>query len=284
MNGQIAVDQSAEVAPKKVPTRSVPRGEIAIPRIATGKAPLNMAWCWIPGGPFAMGSNDRKNEHPIHEVNTEGFWLACYPVTNAQYRLFVEANGYTEQRWWSREGWGWRQTSKFTEPGYWTDKKWDGDSQPVVGISWYEAEAYCRWAAEVTGEPIRLPTEAEWEKAARGTDKRKYPWGDIEPDAKLCNFQRNVGQTTAVDRYSPAGDSPYGCVDMAGNVWEWTDSWYQAYPGSSYKSAAFGGTHRVLRGGSWYGSANDVRTSNRSREAPDFRINDVGFRCASTAF
>ena len=231
-----------------------------------------------------MGSNDYDREKPIHEVHVDGFWLARYPVTNAQYKLFMEARGYDQQKWWTAEGWQARQNGKWTEPRYWGDAKWNGGQQPVVGVSWYEAVAFCAWAAEATGEKVRLPTEAEWEKGARGTDGRTFPWGDAEPNEKLCNFDPNVGQTTPVGRYSPQGDSPYGCADMAGNVWDWTADWFQPYPGNSKPDDDYGEKYRVVRGGSWLNYRDYARCANRGRVAPDFRNSLVGFRCASTAF
>ncbi|MEI2610513.1 MAG: SUMF1/EgtB/PvdO family nonheme iron enzyme [Candidatus Promineifilaceae bacterium] len=191
------------------------------------------------------------DEKPIHEVSVDGFWLARYPVTNEQYGQFIKAGGYKEKRWWMDAGWQAQQEGKWVEPRFWGDAKWNGSQQPVVGVSWYEAMAFCAWAAEVTGERIRLPTEAEWEKAARDPDGRPFPWGEAEPDEKLCNFYRKVGQTTPVGQYSPLGDSPYGVADMAGNVWDWTAEWFKPYPGNNKPDEAYGETYRVGRGGSW---------------------------------
>jgi formylglycine-generating enzyme required for sulfatase activity len=130
----------------------------------------------------------------------------------------------------------------------------------VVLVNWHDAVAYAGWVGK------RLPTEEEWEKAACGTDGRGYPWGDQRPTPDLCNFGRNVGGTTPVGQYSPQGDSPYGCVDMAGNIWEWTASDY-------------GAGRKVLRGGSWYGSQGLVRAANRIHSLRTFVALDVGFRC-----
>jgi formylglycine-generating enzyme required for sulfatase activity len=180
--------QPRRPAPQPRPALAAPPSGIAIPHIVKGAAPLKMDWCWIPGGPFKMGGEQNDREKPIHEVHVDGFWLARYPLTNAQYRLFVEAGGYNQQQWWTEAGWQARQKEKWTEPRWWQDGKWNGAQQPVVGVSWYEALAFCAWAARATGEQIRLPAEAEWEKGARGTDGRTFPWGEAEPDAKLCNF------------------------------------------------------------------------------------------------
>ena len=270
--------------PKPRPALAAPSSGIAIPHLVRGAAPLKIDWCWIPGGPFTMGGELYSDEKPIHQVDVAGFWLARYPVTNAQYKLFVEARGYDQQKWWTAEGWQARQKEKWGEPRYWRDTKWNSAQQPVVGVSWYEAMAFCAWAAEATGEKTRLPAEAEWEKAARGTDGRTFPWGEAEPDDKLCNFNNKVGQTTPVGQYSPQGDSPYGVADMAGNVWEWTASWFQAYPGNTVPNDDFGEKYRVRRGGSWYYNRVNARCALRVRLAPGNGDNNVGFRCASTAF
>lgn len=229
-----------------------------------------------------MGGKQYSDERPIHEVNVAGFWMMRYPVTNAQYRQFVEADGYEEKWWWTDAGWQAREANDWTEPRYWNDTKWNGARQPVVGVSWYEAVAFCRWTSSVMGREIRLPKEAEWEKAARGTDGRDYPWGNAEPNADLCNFNQNIGQSTPVGQYSPAGDSPYGCTDMAGNVWEWCISKYVGYPYTDDDRNNVDGTEaRVLRGGSWsYDYWINVRAAYRGRNSPDLRDYDNGFRCA----
>lgn len=281
-----AEPQLRQPTPKPRPAFAAPPAGIAIPNLVKGAAPLKIEWCWIPGGPFKMGSKDYDSEKPIHEVHVDGFWLARYPVTNAQYKLFIEARGYDQQKWWTAEGWQRRQQDKWVEPRYWQDSKWNGAQQPVVGVSWYEAMAFCAWAAEASGELIGLPTEAEWEKGARGTDGRTFPWGEAEPNEKLCHFNQDwsKGSTKPVGQFSPQGDSPYGCADMAGNVYDWTADWFQAYPGNSKPNDAYGEKYRVVRGGSWGLNRLALRCANRGRNAPGIRLYDVGFRCASTAF
>jgi formylglycine-generating enzyme required for sulfatase activity/carbonic anhydrase/acetyltransferase-like protein (isoleucine patch superfamily) len=259
---------------------------VALPFIQPTASPLLMDWCWVPGGEFQMGSEAYDSEKPIHPVKVAGFWLGRYPVTNEQYRLFMEAGGYEVSKYWTKDGWTWRKKEKVTEPRYWQDAKWNGKEQPVVGVSWYEAMAFCRWAAEVTGNEVRLPTEAEWEKGARGTDERTYPWGVDKPDKGLCNYERQVGQTTPVGEYSPQGDSPHGNGDMAGNVWEWCMSEYEDYPyEDDARNDENGTSQKVLRGGSWdYINPDFLRTSFRFGLNPSDRANDVGFRCASKPF
>ena len=186
--------------------------------------PAGIEWIKIPAGEFTMGSNDYGDEKPPHKVYLDEYLIGKTPVTNAQFKKFIDAGGYKKKEYWSNKGWDWISGEKRSQPDYWDNKKWNTPPQPVVGVSWYEAEAFSKWAN------CRLPSEAEWEKAARGTDGRKYPWGNEKPNKNLANFSQNIGKTTSVGKYSPAGDSPYGCVDMAGNVWEWVSSLYKSYP------------------------------------------------------
>jgi formylglycine-generating enzyme required for sulfatase activity len=161
----------------------------------------------------------------------------------------------------------------------------DKAQHPVVEVSWHDAKDFCAWAAQQLDRIVRLPTEAEWEKAARGVDGRIYPWGNEPPSPLLCNYNRNQGGTTPVGQYSPAGDSPYGCADMSGNVWEWCADWYQA---DYYKDAPsrnptgpVGGESRVLRGGSWYSLVRNVRGADRGWNDPTNSDYNYGFRCVA---
>jgi formylglycine-generating enzyme required for sulfatase activity len=209
----------------------------------------------IPAGEFLLGNNGGpEEERPEQRVYLPAYFIAKYPVTNAQYRKFVQETGHRE-------------------PRYWGEKRFNQPNQPVVGVTWHDAQVYCQWAG------LRLPTEAEWEKAARGTDGRTWPWGKAEPTEKHCNFDKNVGQTTDVGSY-PDGASPYGCLDMAGNVWEWCSTkWRESYDEPADESLE-GGHWRVLRGGSHYDSADDVRCCRRDWDHPDYWYHYVGFRCA----
>jgi formylglycine-generating enzyme required for sulfatase activity len=178
----------------------------------------------IPAGAFQMGLPDddllaEEHEKPVRRVELPAFWIDVHPVTNARFGRFLEADGYDEARWWHPMGWAWRQREAVREPALWQQAEWAGPEQPVAGVSWYEADAYARWAGK------RLPTDAEWEKAARGTDGRRYPWGDEWPGPERANFNNYVGHTTPVGLY-PDGVSPYGCHDMAGNVNNWVADWY----------------------------------------------------------
>jgi iron(II)-dependent oxidoreductase len=178
----------------------------------------------VPGGPFLMGLPDEDllaedHEKPQRQVHLAPFWIDVHPVTNARFARFVDAGGYDEARWWDPAGWGWRTRRRISCPAQWEVSGWDGADQPVAGVSWYEADAYARWAGK------RLPTDAEWEKAARGSDGRRYPWGNDWPGPQQANFDLNVGRTSPVGLF-PAGASPFGCQDMAGNVNNWTRDWY----------------------------------------------------------
>ena len=281
----IAQANSVKV-PTKGPLMATPSLDVQTPYIVTRQSMLGIDWCWVPGGVFTMGGEQFDDEKPIHDVNVDGFWMMRYPVTNGQYRQFIEAGGYADEKWWTAAGWAERQEAGWREPRYWKDSQWNGAEQPVVGVSWYEAVAFCQWASEITGREIRLPTEAEWEKAARGTDGREYPWGNEQPNKELCNFGGYEGQTTPVGTYSPMGDSPYGCTDMAGNVYDWCVTLYRDYPyeANDGRNDLDGEGSRMLRGGSWYDLNNYVRAAYRDWDLADNGYDDLGFRCASTPF
>ncbi len=235
----------------------------------------------IPAGEFLMGSDPKKdkdaseNEQPQHTLYLPEYYIAKTPVTNAQYVAFVKATGDLMPRHWK---------GGTTPEGR--------EDHPVVYVSWHEAIAYCRWLAETTGKPYRLPGEAEWEKAARGTDGKIYPWGN-EWDAKWCNnWESGPGETTPVGQYSPRGDSPYACIDMAGNVLEWTISLWGKdlferpfkYPydlGDGREDVNAEGM-RVMRGGSWESSRNDARCAYRDGNNPYNRWDFLGFRIVAS--
>lgn len=177
------------------------------------------AWVEILGGNGKM----KTDESVVLDMPTQRYWISKYPVTNAQFAKFIEADGYKQRKWWTEAGWTQREQSKWTQPRFWTDAKWNSAVQPVVGVSWHEAVAFCFWLSEVTGENISLPTEQQWQFAAQGTDGRAYPWGN-DWDCARCNNSASPcdsNVTTPVTAYEGKGDSPFGVVDMAGNVWEW---------------------------------------------------------------
>jgi formylglycine-generating enzyme required for sulfatase activity len=235
----------------------------------------------IPAGSVTLGADDNGAKGGYITAPTTfdlaEFAIAKYPVTNAQFKLFIDAGGYREQRWWTEAGWAQRNADKWTQPRFWTDKKWNGAEYPVVGVSWYEAAAFCAWLAETTGLPVRLPGDAEWQRAAQGDDGRAYPWGN-DWDGARCNhsvgkdWQKN--QTSPVTRYEGKGDSPFGVVDMSGNAWEWCLTAYET------GSNALEGTDvRMLRGGSWdLEDPLDFRAAYRYWSEPRDRYDVRGFR------
>ena len=226
----------------------------------------------IPAGKFKMGSNDGEDgEKPVHTVYLDAFYMDRYEVTNALYREFMDATGHKA-------------------PKYWKDSNFNATNCPVVGVTWHDAKAYAEWAGK------RLPTEAEWEKAARGgLGAKKYPWGDSDPDGSQCNFaDKSSGYswsdkrvddgykyTSPVSSYPPNG---YGLYDMAGNVWEWCADWYdKEYYASSPRRNPTGpnsGKYRVLRGGSRGSTPNFLRTAARRNYNPSFS-SYYGIRCVS---
>ena len=214
----------------------------------------------IPAGRFFYGENNQS-------VRLDEFRIAKTPVTVAQFRAFVEATDYITTAEKEGSAWGYDGKEWKNIPGAnWRLPRGSGsdvrgkEKHPVTCVSWHDAMAFCQWAG------VRLPSEQEWEKAARGTDGFLYPWGNEEPDAQRCNFAMNISDTTSVERY-PSGASPYGCLDMAGNVWEWCVDWFD----STQKA-------RVLRGGSFYLNASYVRCAFRSGRNPDARHFNGGFR------
>ena len=230
----------------------------------------------IPAGPFLYGSADSDelawgDEKPQRTVNLPEYWIGRAPVTNDQFGRFVKATGHQttaeitgQGRGWTGSTWDWIAGADWRHPRGPESSIEGKDDHPVVHASWDDAKAFCDWAG------LTLPTEEQWEKAARGADGRIWPWGNEPPTVEHCNFNANVGDTTPVGQYSPKGDSPYGCVDMAGNVWEWTASWYDQTQGG-----------RVLRGGSWYYAQWFARVSIRLDLTPVGANYNIGFRAAA---
>ncbi len=237
---------------------------------ASGDPPLGSARVAVPAGRFLMGSDTgAADERPVHPVAGAAFELDRYEVTNARYAACVQAGACTAPA----------LTSSFTRPAYYGADAFA--DYPVVHVSWGQAASFCEWAGG------RLPTEAEWERAARGTaDARVFPWGDSQPDCDKANFAGCVGDTDRVGRH-PAGQSPYGAFDMAGNVWEWTSDWYEATYYSRSPSAdptgPDSGHLKVMRGGCWVSGTSSLRATCRKAELPSSWAPNVGFRCAYAA-
>jgi iron(II)-dependent oxidoreductase len=263
----------------------------------------------VEGGRFEMGAREfpfaYDNEQPLHTVELADFRIDRFPVTNGEYAAFIEANGYQTRSLWSDEGWAWKEESQIEYPLYWSlakgrtseassNLRWrvrelfeESDlktDHPVTGVSWHEAESYARFAGK------RLPSEAEWEKAASWNPatlrKSRFSWGDESPDDDRANFGNRFWGTTPVDAF-PEGRSPYGCFDMTGNVWEWTSTVFQPYAGFAafpypeYSELWFDTDHRVLKGGSWATRPPLLRATFRNFWRPRFRIAFAGFRCAA---
>jgi iron(II)-dependent oxidoreductase len=260
----------------------------------------------VPAARFDLGATAEEpfvfdNEKWAHAVDVAAFRIARAPVTNEEYARFVDARGYETREHWSDDGWTWRARVGATSPAYWARdggelrvRRYDRSQalaphEPVVHVSWYEADAYCRWAKR------RLPTEAEWELAASTPEKRRFPWSaprgegarDARPTAAHANLDGRYGGPVDVGAFA-AGDSFYGCRQMIGNVWEWTASDFVPYPGfvvdpyKEYSEPWFATPHKVLRGGCWATRARLLRNTWRNFYSPDRRDVLAGFRtCAA---
>ena len=205
------------------------------------------------------------NERPAHRLFLPAFQIARTPITNAQYWLYIQATGAAPPDWW--------------EDGQLPKDKLE---HPVVRVTWYDACAYCEWLSTMTGKRVCLPTEAEWEKAARGAqDTRVYPWGNVFDVMKCNNGLLGLDDTTPVGVF-PAGASPYGCLDMVGNVWEWTSSRYGSYPYDPHDGReqlqAPDDIYRVVRGGAFWGDHQCARCAYRIHYGARDVYNDIGFR------
>jgi iron(II)-dependent oxidoreductase len=262
-------------------------------------SPVEAAEVFVEGGPFVMGTSSDPwaydNERPAHQVGVESFWIDTTPVSTGAYLRFIEEGGYDDPAWWSVEGWDWRNRSGKRAPafwhrdaGTWLTRRF-GEVEPlnledaVEHVCYFEAEAYARWAGR------RLPTEAEWEKAAswdpRDQTKRRYPWGDQAPTESLANLGQVRYRPTRVGSY-PGGASPYGARQMIGDVWEWTSTDFHGHPGfctfpyREYSEVFFGADYKVLRGGSWATDSLACRATFRNWDFPIRRQIFAGFRTA----
>lgn len=278
-------DETLLAAVQLLPEAEGHRRGAPAPPPARGALPA--AEVLVPAGVFTMGTDDPSaydNERPAHEVALDAFWIDAAPVTNGQVQAFIAAGGYDDPRWWHPEGWAWRHEAGLVAPQFWrrdggewwrlrfgTPEPVPAD-EPVQHVCWYEADAYARWAGK------RLPTEAEWERAAAG----------VEPDPARANLgQRHLGPAP-VGAY-PEGVSDVGCHQMLGDVWEWTASDFQPYPGfvafpyEEYSAVFHGDRYKVLRGGSWATHPTACRRTFRNWDFPIRRQIFAGFRCVRDA-
>jgi formylglycine-generating enzyme required for sulfatase activity len=330
-------------------------GELGDPRFQR-RSGVEAPYLWpplveIPGGSYSIGSEEGhyEDEAPVHTVTLNRFWTGQFPVTNAEWALFMEAQGYEDERWWAtpedqawqrgertaegpKQDWrelrqqlqqgferiralqqqgritskqaddweqiarmdddafealldDWYPTGRQTRPAFWNDEAFNNPAQPVVGVSWFEARAYCAWLSEQTGRTFRLATEVEWEAAARGLAGRRYAYGDTF-DALRCNaFESHIRRTTPIGVF-PGGETPQGLVDMTGNTWDWTSSLHRPYPyaaGDGRESPMTGDGRRVLCGGSWGLDPILARATCRCHDPPGLRSGGCGVRvvCAS---
>jgi formylglycine-generating enzyme required for sulfatase activity len=271
-----------------------------LPILSATPPPINDGYgdfVYVAAGPFRMGDNfgdGEARERPVHVVDLDAFYIGKYEVTNAQWKRFRDDPGYDDPKYWP----GGRPMPKDQIP-YWTDAKNHGgatpdtDNYPVLGVNWDGATAYCNWLSAKTGKTYRLPTEAEWEKAARGTDQRRYPWGN-NIDHSYANFvgaqSFDTGQLVGYydggkhgDLQTHNGASPYGAYDMAGNIMEWCQDWYSRdYYSVSPRKNPKGpdtGAYRVMRGGTFFESPFELRSYARTAAWPSVQSHRmIGFR------
>ena len=320
--------------------------QFALPVLFRGNPEPLLGFVNIPAGPFTMGSDDKEDqaysdEKPASSVTLPEFFIARYPVTNAQYQHFVEDGGYDQEKYWAPEGWAWRTGADFdlssikddsirkayennlkqrpvekrSQPYWWNNPQWGARTRPVVGVSWYEALAYINWlnekiqayAVQKISQPnlsqdalafwqgladkqlrVSLPTEAQWEKAARGGESRKYPWGNEWQADHANTSEADLNETSAVGAF-PKGQSLHQLLDLSGNVFEWTvtkwsksdpmkQDWKYPYKTNDGRNDLSGIAVRTLRGGSWANDFRYARCANRSRNVPDYYPSNLGFR------
>jgi gamma-glutamyl hercynylcysteine S-oxide synthase len=283
-------------------THQLRRGDPVLPATDAMPAPgalITSAEVLVPAGPFTMGTSTDSwaldNERPAHEVDLASYLIDTVPVSNAAYRAFVEAGGYDDERLWTPAGWRWRCESGKRAPAFWF-REGDAwlrrrfglveplpDDEPVQHVCWFEADAYARWAGR------RLPTEAEWEKAASWDaatrTKRRFPWGDEAPTDDVANLGQTRYRPTAAGSF-PEGASPSGVLQMIGDVWEWTSTDFTGYPGfrsfpyKEYSEVFFDQGYKVLRGGCWATDPLACRATFRNWDHPIRRQIFSGFRTA----
>lgn len=277
-----AMDNPAVHATSPLISRTGTRLPLPTPALGIGSFRISpkdgMKVVYVLEGEFMMGGEVYYDEKPIHRVNLNAFWIDQTEVTNVMFAVFMTEEGNREE-----DGVTWLDSSDEDTHIHLQEDSWQAgqgyEDHPVVEVTWYGANAYCSWAGR------RLPTEAEWEKAARGVDGRTYPWGNNDPTADLLNYNNNIGGTTKVGSY-PNGASPYSALDMAGNVWEWVaDRYSRSYYASSPPDNPIGperGFFHVLRGGAWNYRETYARSIHRHSGIPTISHDFIGFRCASS--
>jgi len=235
----------------------------------------------VPSGTVRMGSRFHPREEPPYTVHVREFQLAHVPVTVNQYTIFLKSGAGDERRWWSKEGWSWRQGESEgwgredrSKPAGW-DLQYNRYHHPVTGVTWYEAEAYCKWIGHVKNMPARLATEEEWERAARGDDTRPFPWGESFEISRTNTMEAEIGRTEPTGKHV-SDISPFGIYDMAGNVQEWTGSDYFPLPDEIFPDSPL----RVARGGSYNDTSYGARTSYRRGYPAGYFFSHLGFRVA----
>lgn len=261
-----------------------------------------MEFVEIPRGVLLMGDDRMREAAPQHRVELGAFAIGKYPVTNAEYAEFISAGGYETEAYWTEMGWKWMRgrIGQESVPGFWHEPRLNRPRLPVVGVSWYEAVAFCNWLTYTQRQPesangaqpiYRLPGEAEWEYAARGAnDGRNFPWGNTFERGRANTAEAGFGGTTPVTHF-PAGVSPLGVWDLAGNVFEWTLSkwggnwqelqFYYPYRAQDGRQDMQGSGARIMRGGSWYTLYQEALCARRSRYLAGSRGSNIGFRVAA---
>lgn len=252
-----------------------------------------MEYIDIPAGVLVMGDDRLIDASAQHRVNVVGFAIGKFPVTNEEFSRFIEAGGYDAEKHWTKMGWRARSARPNSTPAYWNDPAFNKPRQPVVGITWYEAFAFCNWLTDEARDGsvavvFRLASETEWEYAARGAEsKRNFPWGDRFERGRANTAEMGYGRTTPVDHF-PDGVSPFGVWDLSGNVQEWTLSKWGAnwqtmqfaypYRVDDGREEVEGSGARVIRGGSWFGPYQEALCAYRSRYLAGSRASNIGFR------
>ncbi|MBP7021054.1 MAG: SUMF1/EgtB/PvdO family nonheme iron enzyme [Planctomycetes bacterium] len=240
----------------------------------------NMQMTLVPAGTFVMGGTDEDDQEPLHTIHLSPYLIDQYPITNHQYSLFMQQKGYSNPDYWTKESWEWKIKNNIQEPAYWDHEDYKNPNQPVIGVSWYEAQAYAIWSGK------HLPTEAQWEYAAKGNDQRPYPWGTNKPTSEHAHYKDTTKQLQPIAT-AQQGISPFQCHDMAGNVWEWCYDWYKEDYYQDTPNTNPIGPHtepedqtKTSRGGSWNYTCETLKTYYRFNGDVTLRNKAYGFRCA----